>query len=85
MLSQLATSRPVGPEQGHHHFIPVPTAEERTAPCDALSLEANSLIGATSAGIFREHTEPNSMCISILESRGEQQPRHHALPARPRH
>jgi hypothetical protein len=46
----------------------VPTAEERTAPCDALGLEANSLIGATSAGIFREHTEPNSMCISILEN-----------------
>jgi len=43
----------------------VPTAEERTAPCDALGLEA---IGATSAGIFREHTEPNSMCISILEN-----------------
>jgi hypothetical protein len=46
----------------------VPTAEERTAPCDALGLEANSLIDATSAGIFREHTEPNSMCISILEN-----------------
>jgi hypothetical protein len=46
----------------------VPTAEERTAPCDALGLEANSLIGATSAGIFRKHTEPNSMCIGILEN-----------------
>ena len=46
----------------------MPTAEERTAPCDALVLEANSLIDATSAGIFREHTEPNSMCISILEN-----------------
>jgi hypothetical protein len=64
----LAASRPVGPEQRHHHFIPVPTAEERTVPCDALGLEANSLIDATSTGIFREHTEPNSMCISILEN-----------------
>src|SRR5262245_8901857 len=64
----MGTSRPLGPEQRHHQFVPVPTAEKRAAPCDALGLKADSLISPTSAGIFREYAEPNSMCFGILEN-----------------
>jgi hypothetical protein len=52
------------PEQ-HHQFIPMLTSEEPRAMPSAWKPTAS---GATSAGIFREHTEPNSMCIVILEN-----------------